>query len=118
DDQPARRAAVWPAGSHGRSDCFFQAEDGIRGGHVTGVETCALPLSQPVEQSAVAARGVQLGLAAPGRSGRLLDRLRAGWREGGQIGRAAGRERVEGGVVSVSGEESERRAVCSWAEVW
>src|SRR5207253_5483404 len=34
------------------SDCdlrvclfFFQAEDGIRDGHVTGVQTCALPIS-------------------------------------------------------------------------
>src|SRR5690348_11930867 len=25
---------------------FFQAEDGIRGGRVTGVQTCALPISQ------------------------------------------------------------------------
>src|SRR5690625_3704959 len=25
--------------------CFFQADDGIRGGHVTGVQTCALPIS-------------------------------------------------------------------------
>src|SRR5690625_4735743 len=24
--------------------CFFQAEDGIRAGHVTGVQTCALPI--------------------------------------------------------------------------
>src|SRR5439155_5969032 len=24
---------------------FFRAEDGIRGGHVTGVQTCALPIS-------------------------------------------------------------------------
>src|SRR5439155_4133322 len=24
---------------------FFQGEDGIRGGHVTGVQTCALPIS-------------------------------------------------------------------------
>src|SRR5690625_5896272 len=29
------------------SSCFFfQAEDGIRDGHVTGVQTCALPISQ------------------------------------------------------------------------
>src|SRR5690625_7587915 len=27
---------------------FFQAEDGIRDGHVTGVQTCALPISQEV----------------------------------------------------------------------
>src|SRR5439155_18717511 len=25
---------------------FFQAEDGIRDGHVTGVQTCALPISR------------------------------------------------------------------------
>src|SRR5690625_7339590 len=27
-------------------DIFFQAEDGIRDGHVTGVQTCALPISK------------------------------------------------------------------------
>src|SRR5439155_2156724 len=27
---------------------FFQAGDGIRDGHVTGVQTCALPISQAV----------------------------------------------------------------------
>src|SRR5690625_7614875 len=27
------------------SGFFFQAEDGIRDGHVTGVQTCALPIS-------------------------------------------------------------------------
>src|SRR5439155_18561548 len=26
---------------------FFQAEDGIRDGHVTGVQTCALPILTP-----------------------------------------------------------------------
>src|SRR5207253_5400849 len=26
---------------------FFQAEDGIRDGHVTGVQTCALPIYAP-----------------------------------------------------------------------
>src|SRR5690625_6370056 len=29
---------------------FFQAEDGIRDGHVTGVQTCALPISRRVLQ--------------------------------------------------------------------
>src|SRR5207253_6425927 len=28
---------------------FFQAEDGIRDGHVTGVQTCALPISFTIE---------------------------------------------------------------------
>src|SRR5207253_3853951 len=27
--------------------CCFQAEDGIRDGHVTGVQTCALPILSP-----------------------------------------------------------------------
>src|SRR5690606_40202772 len=31
--------------SYAVSDFFFQAEDGIRGFHVTGVQTCALPIS-------------------------------------------------------------------------
>src|SRR5207253_8536153 len=30
---------------------FFQAEDGIRDGHVTGVQTCALPISIQREMS-------------------------------------------------------------------
>src|SRR6266702_6397231 len=30
---------------HGGVFFFFQAEDGIRDGHVTGVQTCALPIS-------------------------------------------------------------------------
>src|SRR5690606_40788946 len=38
-------------------DVFFQAEDGIRDFHVTGVQTCALPISQLnlVELAAAAA---------------------------------------------------------------
>src|SRR5207253_6146427 len=31
---------------------FFQAEDGIRDGHVTGVQTCALPISQQLAKEA------------------------------------------------------------------
>src|SRR5690625_3497797 len=30
---------------------FFQAEDGIRDGHVTGVQTCALPISHVADSS-------------------------------------------------------------------
>src|SRR5690625_5079704 len=33
---------------------FFQAEDGIRDGHVTGVQTCALPISPRDAASAIA----------------------------------------------------------------
>src|SRR5690625_1556608 len=36
----------------GWSDFFFQAEDGIRVGHVTGVQTCALPIFRGPEDDA------------------------------------------------------------------
>src|SRR5439155_16160528 len=39
---------------------FFQAEDGIRDGHVTGVQTCALPISN------FAGRSVKLLIAMVG----------------------------------------------------
>src|SRR5207249_7287673 len=39
-----RRDAVQPDIEAERKNFFFQAEDGIRGGHVTGLQTCALPI--------------------------------------------------------------------------
>src|SRR5207253_5264888 len=93
---------------------FFQAEDGIRDGHVTGVQTCALPISF---QTALSCSGVSLftGCAASNRialptassisghqslispdlytNGRI-----APWRS--EIGRASCRERVEMSVVA------------------
>src|SRR5207253_3953395 len=36
---------------------FFQAEDGIRDGHVTGVQTCALPISAPHARPYLPPRG-------------------------------------------------------------
>src|SRR5690606_23708640 len=38
-------------------DFFFQAEDGIRDFHVTGVQTCALPIS-PIVEGALKARSI------------------------------------------------------------
>src|SRR5207253_3904057 len=35
---------------------FFQAEDGIRDGHVTGVQTCALPISSSFQPTGFAPR--------------------------------------------------------------
>src|SRR5207253_8198915 len=34
-------------------DFFFQAEDGIRDGHVTGVQTCALPIYPAMDRFTV-----------------------------------------------------------------
>src|SRR5690606_40966361 len=39
---------------------FFQAEDGIRDFHVTGVQTCALPISQHVFLRAEGLTGLHL----------------------------------------------------------
>src|SRR5690625_7316839 len=47
---------------------FFQAEDGIRDGHVTGVQTCALPISRSGTAAAAAVpdRGHSAGATATG----------------------------------------------------
>src|SRR5579862_9288247 len=39
---------------------FFQAEDGIRDGTVTGVQTCALPISGKLLSPAKRRKGIQL----------------------------------------------------------
>src|SRR5439155_3519385 len=44
------------AGFVGTFAFFFQAEDGIRGGHVTGVQTCALPIL--LEPTTVVEKGI------------------------------------------------------------
>src|SRR6266508_5071235 len=49
---------------------FFQAEDGIRDGHVTGVQTCALPIWRPRPRALATMK-----LATPVRHGRSLARL-------------------------------------------
>src|SRR5688500_19500634 len=74
---------------------FFQAEDGIRDYKVTGVQTCALPISNP-RGSLVAAR---IGRTWP-------MRMRQSGRRTGpssacrEIGRASCRERVGISVVT------------------
>src|SRR5690606_40827186 len=64
---------------------FFQAEDGIRDFHVTGVQTCALPISPP------RLRLGERALADPGRlrqrterhAARLAEIANAGAHDGG-----------------------------------
>src|SRR5439155_14702749 len=48
---------------------FFQAEDGIRDGHVTGVQTCALPICSSPERQLTA------GILKPALSGARSPRL-------------------------------------------
>src|SRR5207249_9114910 len=62
--KPLRRRSKPPSRRHGarprRLPFFFQAEDGIRGRNVTGVQTCALPIcpyrDRPIAIRTVAAR--------------------------------------------------------------
>src|SRR5439155_7399588 len=95
---------------------IIQAEDGIRDGHVTGVETCALPIcldqlfivAAHVREQALAGHGPGLG-----RGGGLDEDDDAhGWAPGwwcgiAQIGRASCRER--GGVSEGDGEGERNR---------
>src|SRR5437588_5429142 len=51
---------------------FFQAEDGIRDHCVTGVQTCALPISEPTDELPL--RPPRISVASPARR-RLLQEL-------------------------------------------
>src|SRR5258706_15678241 len=77
---------------------FFQAEDGIRDWSVTGVQTCALPISgggdagddgARLDHDDDGARGVAAHAAVPDRAGI------AGARHRDEIGRASCRESVD-----------------------
>src|SRR4051794_41406769 len=72
---------------------FFQAEDGIRDGRVTGVQTCALPISDGLAQQLVI--GPDLG-AGPG----------------ARVAGLVGQDLVQGDrVLAADGERSEERRV-------
>src|SRR5439155_11425186 len=86
---PVARSARWPL----TWECvsfFFQAEDGIRDGHVTGVQTCALPISRLLE--AAIAREIRPRRGHVGSSG---DAQRRGVRKRPSEGRVTLRGRSE-----------------------
>src|SRR5262249_58069044 len=102
---------------------FFQAEDGIRYWSVTGVQTCALPILDPLDLELAERLTAQPSIrpverrrvgrtAALRRAGVLgevevgVDRARAPDRE---IGRASCRERVERAVGGGAGIREGRR---------
>src|SRR5439155_10307117 len=68
----------------GRLVCFFEAEDGIRGGQVTGVQTCALPISGVGDQSVDECRlyGASVTLV----DGLITDAGRMAAEKGGPLG--------------------------------
>src|SRR5690606_40060957 len=92
----------------GRVYFFFQAEDGIRALHVTGVQTCALPIfaGQAVAEDpgqghvrleGSLARGVGLRPARLHRSSSSVGRLLSAWRAARRAGRSEGRRARRGG---------------------
>src|SRR5207248_8601968 len=56
---------------------FFQAEDGIRDRTVTGVQTCALPISAVIQDIEKAARAVDFTISSDIYTGSLLRTLAA-----------------------------------------
>src|SRR5690625_7739650 len=77
---------------------FFQAEDGIRDGHVTGVQTCALPICGAGEADQVGrsrARGHHPGGVHPAdRAGRAARHRRGGPRRRALLQRRSEERRV------------------------
>src|SRR5690606_39650795 len=84
NDEPWWRYVGGSALMYADVDFFFQAEDGIRDFHVTGVQTCALPISHAVITNEIFANDECL--RQPVRT-RLFGVAK--------IGRASCRERVE-----------------------
>src|SRR5699024_11358918 len=95
---------------------FFQADVGIRGRNVTGVQTCALPIFLP-------GLGPLLGQAGLDVAGLVVVEQRGGAGEGHQVrlprglalGDVALDEDVEVPVVVEIGRASCRDRVCVWA---
>src|SRR5206468_5500963 len=87
---------------------FFQAEDGIRDLIVTGVQTCALPISSAAPEVAAARGTVGLGrdeLAGEPPAEERRGPFHRGRTARHEIGRASCRERVEVWGVGDSGKK-------------
>src|SRR5437868_13472717 len=86
---------------------FFQAEDGIRDRNVTGVQTCALPISLAAHVAFVSMIAV-LGWRALTEPADVSDKAERLFVNGSvEIGRASCRERVE--VLEVAGVLKRKR---------
>src|SRR5207253_7286835 len=96
---------------------FFQAEDGIRDGHVTGVQTCALPIFRGRNRVARVAQALLADLDAEPR--RLPSRQRPQRRVGVDRSeeRRVGKEcRSRGWPYEEKKKERSRRADSKWSE--
>src|SRR5207253_3733148 len=94
---------------------FFQAEDGIRDGHVTGVQTCALPIyigtkshnRHPARNGLVGCEAPSIADHQTGTPHRPIDRqiIRD---KSVEIGRASCRERVKMWEVEGVGKKEKK----------
>src|SRR5690625_7666154 len=82
---------------------FLQAEDGIRDGHVTGVQTCALPI-------------LRAFTTTPGKTDSGSRTSASSGSPSSQIGRASCRERVEISVVCLSLQKENERGGSSYVK--
>src|SRR5699024_11997374 len=112
----------------GRAGCHafvFRAEDGIRGRNVTGVQTCALPISISTRWASSAVQvTVQLRASATGRRGTITLswdtkgvlplRSRAAPSTVTEIGRASCRD---GGWMTLGGAPSDRQTSTKLVQV-
>src|SRR5690625_7757102 len=103
---------------------FFQAEDGIRDGHVTGVQTCALPIS-PQVPGAFSRSASQHGPSGRGhclrrRTKKAATAARSEERRVGKEGRAgwgpAQEKKKKGGGEREERKEGEEEEVAEGAE--
>src|SRR5690606_39522437 len=78
---------------------FFQAEDGIRDFHVTGVQTCALPISAECSASVGRRTGTNLGGRNRWNSSKNFARLRPSVLGSG----------TDGSMLCFGGRSEERR---------
>src|SRR5690625_7926467 len=102
---------------------LFQAEDGIRDGHVTGVQTCALPICRWLGTLGTSVREsvdiIRAQGAEPAAVLIALDRMeRAGAdtqveTHSAEVGRASCRERVKITEEAEVGEGQSTRGQCS-----
>src|SRR5690606_40101447 len=101
---------------------FFQAEDGIRDFHVTGVQTCALPICNRGIAQGMGAHDVvttqfihpvagALQEAQPAKASRHEYQHECDQHCGEEIGRASCREREEVSVVAAALKKEEKKNV-------
>src|SRR5690606_40405539 len=88
---------------------FFQAEDGIRDFHVTGVQTCALPIYSVSNRKALASVMVLRPLS-PELAALYTPRMR-GQRAAAEIGQTEG-------AAKEKGRSEERRVGKEWRTRW